>query len=151
MRVASFNYSPRLAGFYPQEIRGESAPLRVYRFETVVEANRGQSVYNALHIMRYVIFYLKMIQSFKDAGTKELFETGTNRRWVTIQAVALRKLDQIEAAINLNNLRVPPGNRLEPLKGDRIGQHSIRINDRYRICFAWKVDGAHEVEITDYH
>lgn len=92
-----------------------------------------------------------MIQSFKDADTKELFETGSNRRWVTIQAVALRKLDQIEAAVNLSNLRVPPGNRLKPLKGDRIGQHSIRINDQYCICFVWKVDGAHKVEITDYH
>jgi proteic killer suppression protein len=92
-----------------------------------------------------------MIQSFRDAGTKELFETGSSKRWANIQAVALRKLDQIEAAINLSNLRVPPGNRLEPLKGDRIGQYSIRINDQYRICFVWKVDGAHEVEITDYH
>ncbi|MGA2166964.1 MAG: type II toxin-antitoxin system RelE/ParE family toxin [Terracidiphilus sp.] len=92
-----------------------------------------------------------MIQSFKDADTKELFEAGFSRRWTTIRAVALRKLDQIEAAINLSNLRVPPGNRLEPLKGDRVGQHSIRINDQYRICFVWKVDGAYEVEITDYH
>jgi proteic killer suppression protein len=63
----------------------------------------------------------------------------------------VRKLDQIDAAINLSNLRVPPGNRLEALKRDRIGQHSIRINDQYRICFVWKDDGAHEVEITDYH
>ena len=92
-----------------------------------------------------------MIQSFKDADTKELFEMGSSRRWATIRTVALRKLDQIEAAINLNNLRVPPGNRLESLKGGRIGQSSIRINDQYRICFVWKVDGAHDVEITDYH
>ena len=92
-----------------------------------------------------------MIQSFKDADTKELFETGSSKRWANIQAVALRKLDQIEAAVNLSNLRVPPGNRLEPLKRDRIGQHSVRINDQYRICFVWKEDGAHEVEITDYH
>jgi proteic killer suppression protein len=92
-----------------------------------------------------------MIQSFKNADTKELFETGFSRRWATIRVAALRKLDQIEASINLGNLRVPPGNRLEPLKGDRIGQHSIRINDQYRICFVWKVDGAHEVEIADYH
>ena len=94
---------------------------------------------------------IEMIQSFKDDDTKELFEAGSCRRWASIHVVARRKLDQIEAAINLNNLRVPPGNRLEPLKGDRIGQHSIRINDRYRICFVWKIDGAHEVEITDYH
>lgn len=92
-----------------------------------------------------------MIQSFKDADTKELFETRSNRRWVAIKAVVLRKLDQLEASINLSDLRVPPGNRLEALKGDRIGQHSIRINDQYRICFTWKDDGAHQVEITDYH
>jgi proteic killer suppression protein len=92
-----------------------------------------------------------MIQSFKDADTKELFETGWNKHWAAIQAIAHRKLDQIEASINLSDLRIPPGNRLEALKRDRIGQHSIRINDRYRVCFIWKVDGAHAVEITDYH
>jgi proteic killer suppression protein len=91
-----------------------------------------------------------MIQSFKDDDTKELFETGVSDRWSSIKAVARRKLDQLETAINLNDMRVPPGNRLEALKRDRAGQHSIRINDRYRICFVWKVDGAHEVEITDY-
>ena len=92
-----------------------------------------------------------MIHSFKDADTKELFETGSNRRWAAIKAVATRKLDQIETSINLNELRIPPGNRLEALRGDRMGQHSIRINDQYRICFIWKDDGAYEVEITDYH
>lgn len=92
-----------------------------------------------------------MIQSFKDAGTKELFETGSSRRWTGIEAVARRKLDQIETATVLGDLRVPPGNRLEPLKGDREGQYSIRINKQYRICFVWKVDGAYEVEIADYH
>jgi proteic killer suppression protein len=92
-----------------------------------------------------------MIQSFKDTDTKELYETGSNKRWSAIRAVARRKLDQIEASINLSDLRIPPGNRLEALKGDRTGQHSIRINDRFRICFLWRVDGAHEVEITDYH
>lgn len=92
-----------------------------------------------------------MIQSFHDADTRELFETGSNRRWAKIQTVARRKLDQIEASIHLSDLRVPPGNRLEALKGDRSGQHSIRINDQYRICFIWKTDGAYEVEITVYH
>ncbi len=92
-----------------------------------------------------------MIQSFRDRDTKDLFETGSNRRWANIQAIARRKLDQIEAMVNLNDLRTPSGNRLEALKGDRAGQYSIRINDQYRICFVWKVDGAHEVEITDYH
>ena len=92
-----------------------------------------------------------MIQSFKDEDTKELFETGASKRWANLQAVARRKLDQIETAINLSDLRVPPGNQLEALKRDRLGQHSIRINRQYRICFIWKTDGAYEVEITDYH
>jgi len=92
-----------------------------------------------------------MIKSFKNEDTKELFESGTNKRWAGIRTIAFRKLDQIEAAIRLDDLRIPPGNRLEALKGDRAGQHSIRINERYRICFIWKVDGAHNVEIVDYH
>ncbi len=87
----------------------------------------------------------------QDADTRRLYETASSRRWASIQAVALRKLDQLESAINLIDLRVPPGNRLEPLKGERKGQHSIRINDQYRICFVWKVDGAYDVEIADYH
>jgi proteic killer suppression protein len=90
-----------------------------------------------------------MIHSFKDADTKDLFETGSSRRWAL--PVARRKLDQLEAAIHLGDLRTPPGNCLEALKGDRAGQHGIRINDRFRICFAWKTDGAYDVEIVDYH
>jgi len=92
-----------------------------------------------------------MIRSFKDGDTQQLFEARANRRWAAIKAVALRKLDQIEAAINLFDLRVPPGNRLEALKKDRAGQHSLRINDQFRICFVWRIDGAQDVEITDYH
>jgi proteic killer suppression protein len=92
-----------------------------------------------------------VIVSFKDAETQALFETGKNRRWASIQKVALRKLDQMEASTRLNDLSVPPGNRLEPLAGNRKGQHSIRVNEQYRICFVWKADGAHDVEITDYH
>jgi toxin HigB-1 len=92
-----------------------------------------------------------MIQSFRDGDTRELFESGSSRRWIKVQEVAKRKLDQLETAIHLRDLRVPPGNKLEALKGDRAGQHSIRINDQYRICFVWKPNGPHEVEITDYH
>ena len=93
-----------------------------------------------------------MIQSFKDEDTAELFQARKNRRWRSIEAVTLRKLDMINAADILTDLRVPPGNRLEALSGDREGQHSIRVNDQYRICFVWKGDGAaHEVEIVDYH
>jgi toxin HigB-1 len=92
-----------------------------------------------------------VIQSFKDNITAELFREGKSRRWSSIASVAGRKLDMIHAAAALNDLRVPPGNRLEALAGDRKGQHSIRINDQYRICFVWREDGVHEVEITDYH
>jgi proteic killer suppression protein len=92
-----------------------------------------------------------MIQSFKDGETRKLFETGSSKRWASICDVANRKLDQLETAVDLSDLRFPPGNRLEALKRDRAGQHSIRVNDQYRICFVWKVDGAYEVEIADYH
>ncbi len=92
-----------------------------------------------------------MIQSFRDAGTKQLFENRSSRRWAAIASAALRKLDQLEASTSLTDLRVPPGNRLEALKGDRKGRHSIRINEKYRVCFFWKPDGAYEVEVTDYH
>jgi toxin HigB-1 len=93
-----------------------------------------------------------MIQSFKDQDTAELFQARKSRRCQSIKAVSLRKLDMIHAAVLLSDLRVPPGNRLEALPGERKGQHSIRINNQYRICFVWNDnDGAHEVEIVDYH
>jgi len=92
-----------------------------------------------------------VIQRFRDEDARELFESGRNRRWKNIQAVALRKLDYLDQAVSLNDLKAPPGNRLEALSRDREGQHSIRINDQYRLCFVWAKDGAHDVEITDYH
>jgi len=92
-----------------------------------------------------------MIQSFKDRDTKELFETGFSRTVGNIQAIARRKLDQLEAYGEFERLRTPPRNRLETLKGNRAGQYSIRINDSVPHGFAWKVDGAHDVEIADYH
>jgi toxin HigB-1 len=93
-----------------------------------------------------------MIQSFKDQDTAEFFQARKSRRWQSIKAVSLRKLDMIDAAAGLTDLRAPPGNRLEALSGERRGQHSIRINDQYRICFVWNDnDGAHQVEIVDYH
>ncbi|MCF8474918.1 MAG: type II toxin-antitoxin system RelE/ParE family toxin [Emcibacter sp.] len=91
-----------------------------------------------------------MIKSFKDRETEKLFNTGKSRKFDNFKSVALRKLDMIEAAITLNDLRIPPANRLEALKGNRKGQHSIRINDQFRICFVWS-DGAENIEITDYH
>ena len=92
------------------------------------------------------------IQSFADKDTERLW----NREWVRsidsrIHSVALRKLRQLGYVQILDELRIPPGNRLEALKGDRKGQHSIRINDQWRICFRWTAAGPEEVEIVDYH
>ena len=92
-----------------------------------------------------------MILSFRCTDMQALFETGRSRRFTAVASVAMRKLDALEAAHELRDLRSPPGNRLEPLKGDRIGQHSIRINDQYRICFVWNNGHAEYVEIVDYH
>lgn len=80
-----------------------------------------------------------------------LFQRESVRRFKAIEAVARRKLEMIEAAQALQDLRVPPGNRLEALKGDRKGQHSIRVNDQWRICFVWREGAAENVEIVDYH
>ena len=92
-----------------------------------------------------------MIVSFKDGDTEKLSHGRRVARFVNIEAVARRKLRQLEIAGRLDDLRVPPGNRLEPLKGDRAGQHSIRVNDQYRVCFRWTAGGAEDVEIVDYH
>ncbi len=93
-----------------------------------------------------------MIKSFADKETEKLFRGIQSRKLPEqIQRNALRKLLQIHAAVELDFLRVPPGNRLEALKGDRAGQYSIRINEQWRICFVWRGGNAHAVEITDYH
>ena len=92
-----------------------------------------------------------MIVSFRDADTERLAHGIRVRRFVNIESVARRKLRQLEIAGVLDDLRVPPGNRLEALKGDRAGQHSIRVNDQFRICFRWTQAGPEDVEIVDYH
>lgn len=92
-----------------------------------------------------------MIYGFNCADTQSLFQSRTVARFRNIERVARRKLLQLHAATELASLRVPPGNQLEALKGDRKGQHSIRINDQWRLCFVWMRDGAHQVEIVDYH
>ncbi|MGD0771840.1 MAG: type II toxin-antitoxin system RelE/ParE family toxin [Candidatus Solibacter sp.] len=92
-----------------------------------------------------------MIRSFAEKQTRALFETGMSRRWNSIARVAVRKLVQIDSVTTLDELNVPPGNRLEALRGDRAGLHSIRIGDRWRICFRWENDGVYDVEIVDYH
>ncbi len=99
---------------------------------------------------------LIMIESFADKATEDIFN-GANSAAARklppkeLWKIAFRKLDQIDSATTLDDLRIPPGNRLEALKAERSGQHSIRINDRYRICFTWTQGGASRVEIVDYH
>lgn len=92
-----------------------------------------------------------MIKSFRCRDTAALAEGKRVKRFVNIDKVARRKLRQLEIAGRLEDLRVPPGNRLEALKGDRTGQHSIRINNQWRLCFRWTEAGAEDVEIVDYH
>jgi proteic killer suppression protein len=97
-----------------------------------------------------------VIESFANSGTEDIFN-GRNSREArnlcpqNLWRIAARKLDQIDSAVSLNDLQVPPGNRLEALKGNRRGEHSIRINNQYRICFIWTDAGAAKVEIVDYH
>ena len=92
-----------------------------------------------------------MIKTFKCADTQALSKGEQVKRFVNIAVVARRKLRQLEVADRLDDLRIPPGNRLEALKGDRAGQHSIRVNDQFRVCFRWTDAGAEDVEIVDYH
>jgi proteic killer suppression protein len=97
-----------------------------------------------------------MIQSFRNKGTEDIFN-GLNSKDArktcpqSLWGVATRKLDQLDSAIQLNELRIPPNNKLESLKGNRKGQYSIRINNQYRICFIWSESGPDKAEITDYH
>jgi toxin HigB-1 len=97
-----------------------------------------------------------MIRSFKDQGTEDIFD-GKNSKDARklcprdVLRVAIRKLEQIDSAPVIDDLKVPPGNKLEQLSGDRAGQYSIRINDQYRVCFVWQDGNAEQVEIVDYH
>jgi proteic killer suppression protein len=101
------------------------------------------------NVMRYTI--ASMIQSFKCADTKALFCGITVARFVNFRAVAERKLQMLHRATRMEDLRIPPNNKLEALKRDRKGQHSIRINDQWRVCFVWTGSDATNVEIVDYH
>jgi toxin HigB-1 len=97
-----------------------------------------------------------MIQSFATSGTEDIFN-GIDSKLArktcpqSLWKIAIRKLDQIDAVISLEEMKIPPGNHLEALKGDRQGQHSIRINAQYRVCFVWTPSGPDDVEIVDYH
>jgi proteic killer suppression protein len=93
-----------------------------------------------------------MIVSFRDKETERLWQSGRSRSLpASLQRRAFMKLSILNAAVALENLRVPPGNHLEALRGDRMGQHSIRINEQYRVCFVWRDGNAFAVEIVDYH
>ncbi len=93
-----------------------------------------------------------MIVSFRDEETKRLWRLGKNRhRPADLQLRAFKKLAILNAAVTLDNLKVPPGNQLEALRGNRAGQYSIRVNDQYRVCFVWRAGNAFEVEVVDYH
>ena len=92
-----------------------------------------------------------VIQSFRCDETERVFNLERSRKFGNVAQVALRKLKMLDAAAALDDLARFPGNRLEALKGDRAGQHSIRVNDQFRICFVWRDGNAHEVEIVDYH
>jgi len=94
---------------------------------------------------------LDMIRSFKSRRTEDLFTGKDVREFRAIRKVAERKLVYLDSAVKLADLAQPPGNRLEKLKGNRDEQYSIRINDQWRLCFVWKADGPHDVEIVDYH
>ena len=92
-----------------------------------------------------------MIRSFKDKDTETLFQLGRVRRFANIERSALRKLKQLDLAQRIDDMRAPPANHLEKLKGDRAGQWNVRINDQFRICFRWRNGSADDVEIVDYH
>ncbi|MEI7948194.1 MAG: type II toxin-antitoxin system RelE/ParE family toxin [bacterium] len=93
-----------------------------------------------------------MIKNFHCRDTERIFNFELVRTWdLTVRKAALRKLKWLDAAADLNDLRVPPANRLEKLRGDREGQHSIRVNDQYRLCFVWRDGHAYHVELVDYH
>ncbi len=93
-----------------------------------------------------------MIQNFADKRTRSLFENGIcHRQWRAFERIALPKLDALNYAFILEDLRSPPGNKLKALRGDRVGQYSIRINDQWRVCFRWTEAGPEDVEIVDYH
>jgi toxin HigB-1 len=92
-----------------------------------------------------------VIQSFQCEATEQLFHDESVRKWRAIEDVARRKLNMVHAARKLDDLKVPPGNKLHKLTGNRTGQHAIRINDPYRVCFTWRDGHAYDVEITDYH
>jgi proteic killer suppression protein len=105
----------------------------------------------ALDVNHATRYYAPVIKTFRCADTEALSKGRRVKRFANIESVARRKLRQLQIAGRLDDLRVPPGNRLEALKGNRAGQHSIRVNDQFRVCFRWTAAGVEDVEIVDYH
>jgi proteic killer suppression protein len=112
---------------------------------------RGSHRTRRLALLRIAYYVLSMILGFSDRATERLWHGGHVRAFASFAKAALIKLDLLAAAASLDDLRTPPGNRLEALKGGRKGQHSIRINQQWRICFVWTPNGPDRVEIVDYH
>ena len=123
----------------PSRQRPSSASLVVEDLDTL----------DVINASRYYVTVT--IKSFKCKQTEALFQGRRVRRWVNVERPALRKLEQLDWSSVLEDLRVPPGNQLEALKGNRKGQHSIRVNDQWRVCFVWTREGPKDVEIVDYH
>jgi toxin HigB-1 len=128
--------------------------MAILRVFTCILQPLSRASFRHQHGCRAIMLF--MIESFKNSGTEDIFD-GVNSKAArklcpeSIWRVAVRKLDQIDSVITIDELAVPPGNHLEKLTGDRVGQYSIRINDQYRICFEWSESDAEEVEIVDYH
>lgn len=129
----------------------KAGPVRKHPFGATLLAcgNRTRGV--RLGIIPALSYTVGVIRSFRCRETARLFRDERSRKLVSIERVARRKLLALDAAARLEEVAGIPGNRLEALRGDRLGQCSIRINERYRICFRWERDGAHDVEIVDYH
>jgi len=113
--------------------------------------NSGDSLTFTLDVKRIIDYSEFVIRSFQCVKTERLWNRVRVKEFESIATVALRRLTVLDSAQALTDLLIPPGNRLENLQGDRQGQHSIRINDQYRICFTWKEDNAHDVEITKHY
>jgi toxin HigB-1 len=128
-----------LKGDFPLQV--DSTPRRRIGSRSIITLD----VNNALS------YYFVMIVSFRCADTEALAKGRRVRRFVNIESVARRKLRQLQIAGQIEDLRVPPGNRLEALKGNRAGRYSIRVNGQFRVCFRWTAAGAEDVEIVDYH
>ncbi len=114
-------------------------------------ALRGRARRLTLDVTRTTLYPVIVIKSFRSKQTERLFNRERVREFQSIERAALRKLAMLEATKELLDLAAPPGNRLERLRGDREGQHSIRINDQWRVCFAWRDGDAYGAELTDYH